>query len=347
MKIEVKLAFRLRTPVFALILFCCFARVAAAQATSFLQKPAAPQNQTPVSVNAEFDHEDLESLSLEKSDLVAQKPINGGVSETAEFTRELWQVRWRLNDSIDLYVIRPKGVEKPPVILYLYSYPDDTDRFKDDGYCSRATHGGFAAVGFVSALTGHRYHDRAMKSWFVSELPEALVKSAHDVQMILNYLGTRDDLDTGHVGMVAAGSGATIGILAASVDPRIQALDLLNPWADWPDWMRGSQRIPDGERANYLSPQFLRAAAPFDPIEALPQLQTKAIRIEFISDDVITPDECRKKLEAASPRPPAQIVRYDSARAFLDASAGGKHFEWIKQKVKPSTAPATAQQAKE
>jgi dienelactone hydrolase len=332
MKFEVRRTVQVHTLAFALVLFPGCVNMATAQSTSSSRIAAASGKVTPASVNAEFDHEDLASLSIEKSDLVAQKPINGGVSGTAEFTRELWQVRWRLNDSIDLYVIRPKGVEKPPVILYLYSYPDDTDRFKDDGYCARATRGGYAAVGFVSALTGQRYHDRAMKSWFVSELPEALVKSTHDVQMILNYLATRDDLETSHVGMVAAGSGATIAILAASVDQRIQALDLLNPWADWSDWVRESQRIPDPERANYTTPEFLKAAAPFDPIA-------------FIGDDVVTPDKCRKKLEAAAPHPSSEIVRYDTTRAFLDAFAGGKHFAWIKEHVGPSSAAATTQQA--
>jgi hypothetical protein len=39
--------------------------------------------------------------------------------------------------------------------------------------------------GFVSALTGHRYHDRPMKEWFLSELQECLAV-AHDVQLVLN-----------------------------------------------------------------------------------------------------------------------------------------------------------------
>jgi len=45
---------------------------------------------------------------------------------------------------------------------------------------------------------------------------------------------TRGDIDMDHVGMWADGSGAAIAILAASVDPRIKALDLLDPWGDWP-----------------------------------------------------------------------------------------------------------------
>lgn len=159
------------------------------------QQGAAPSakrettQSTPASPSLLGDRiEDLDSLSLDGSDMKPEKPLVGEKDELPEFTRELIQVHWRDADPIDLYVIRPHGVEKPPVILYLYSYPSEGDQFKDDGFCRRATQGGFAAVGFVSALTGQRHHSRPMKQWFVSELQESLVTSVHDVLMILNYL---------------------------------------------------------------------------------------------------------------------------------------------------------------
>jgi X-Pro dipeptidyl-peptidase (S15 family) len=281
-------------------------------------------------------NENLNSLTLEGSDLKPEKPIVGEKDELPEFTRELIQLHWRFADPIDIYVIRPKGAEKPPVVLYLYSYPSEGDQFKDDSYCRRVTQGGFAAVGFVSALTGQRYHGRPMKKWFVSELQEALVTSTHDVQMILNYLATRDDLNMDRVGMMGAGSGATIAILAATVEPRIKALDLLNPWADWPDWMAYSARVPDAERPNYTKPEFLKQVAPFDPIRWLSHLKTLPVRLEILKDDVSNPASCQKRIEKAAPKG-FQIVEYENTRALLDASAHGKHFQWIKDQLLPST----------
>ena len=38
----------------------------------------------------------------------------------------------------------------------------------------------------------------------------------------------------------SAGSGAAIAILAAAIDPRLKALDLVDPWGDWPDWLAKS-----------------------------------------------------------------------------------------------------------
>jgi hypothetical protein len=286
--------------------------------------------------------EDLDLLSLVGSDLSPEKPFVSEKDELPEFTRELIQVHWRFADPIYLYVIRPRGVESPPVVLYLYSYPTEGEQFMDDGYCRRVVKGGFAAVGFVSALTGHRYHGRPMKQWFVSELQESLVTSTHDVQMILNYLSTRGDVNMDRVGMMGAGSGATIAILAAAIDPRIKALDLLDPWGDWPDWMAYSARIPDAERPNFIKPEFLKRVAPFDPVQWLPQLKSIAVRLEFLNDDVVTPESCKKRIESAAPHVSVEVVKYDSTRALLDASAGGKHFQWIKDQLAPATDRAEA-----
>jgi hypothetical protein len=313
----------------------------AQQGSATSPSPAATQAEPPSGHDLLDTNEKLNSLSLEGSELSPEKPIPGEKDDLPEFTRELIQLHWRFADPIDLYVIRPHGAEKPPVVLYLYSYPSEGDQFKDDGYCRRVTQGGFAAVGFVSALTGQRYHGRPMKQWFVSELQEALVTSTHDIQMILDYLATRGDLNMDRVGMMGAGSGATIAILAAAVDPRIKALDLLNPWGDWPNWMAFSARVPDAERPNYIKPEFLKRVSAFDPLQWLPQLKSLPVRLEFLKDDVSNPVSCQKRIESAAPKN-IQIVEYENMRALLNASAHGKHFQWIKDQLLPSTERAEA-----
>jgi acetyl esterase/lipase len=278
--------------------------------------------------------EDWSVLSLTGSDLVPDPPFLATKDNLPKFTRELLQVKWRNGDPIDLYVMRPKGVAKPPVILYLYSYPSETDRFRGDDYCARLTEGGYAAVGFVSALTGHRYTMRPMKEWFVSELQESLGSSVHDVQMILNYLASRGDLDMDRVGVFGTGSGASIAILAAAADPRIKAIDLLNPWGDWPEWMAKSSIIPEQERANYLGPEFLGKIAPLDPVKWLPELKSQGIRIERLTDDTVTPEIAEKKIEDAVGAP-AKVVRYEDAGRFYQAASGGRVFQWVKDQVRP------------
>ena len=287
--------------------------------------------------------EDWGSLSLKGSDLVPQVPVFGDKADLPGYTRELIRVEWRRADPIDLYIIRPKFVPKPRVILYLYSYPSEIDRFRNDDYCARLTSGGFAAVGFVSALTGQRYNMRPMKEWFVSELQESLGTSVHDVQMILNFLSKRDDLDANDVGMFATGSGGTIAILAAAVDPRIKAIDVVNPWGNWPDWMAGSSIIPENERPNYVKPEFLKKVEPLDPVRWLPQLKTAHVRIQEISDDTITPQKARIEIESAAPAG-TKMQHYENVRQFFNASSAGRAFQWVKDQLHqgPETGPVAS-----
>jgi hypothetical protein len=286
------------------------------------------------------EHWDL--LSLKDNDLHAKQPIVGAKGTYPDFTRELLRVQWRSGDPIDLYVIRPTGVKNPPVILYLYGYPSETDRFLNDTFCRTVTKNGFAAVGFVSSLTGQRYHDRPMKEWFVSELQESIGGSVHDVQMILNYLSTRNDLDMDHVGMYGQGSGGTIAILAAAVEPRIKALDVMDPWGDWPTWLAKSPRVPEEERAAYLKPEFLAKVAPLDPVRWLPQLKARPFRLQENLFNPLTPEDARQRIDAALPVD-AQLVQYHDPKEYAEkVSANGKMLDWLHAHLESPAPPLTA-----
>jgi hypothetical protein len=300
-------------------------------------KPKADPRAANEASVSETTKEDWSSLGLAGSNLHSSAPLLGEKDNYPDFTRELLQVQWRSGDPIDLYVILPKGVKKPPVILYLYGYPSDTDTFLDPDFCKLVTKNGFAAIGFVSALTGHRYHDRPMREWFVSELQESLATSVHDVQMILNYLATRGDLDMDHVGMFGEGSGGTIAILAAAVDPRIKVLDLLDPWGDWPDWMAKASLIPNEERANYLKPEFLKRVEPLDPIKWLPQLRSRTVRLQDALYEKVTPSTAKKRIESAMPTT-GQIVRYKDSHALGEIASEGRFFDWVKEQLRLAVA---------
>jgi hypothetical protein len=327
-------------PLFVVAAFCGTA-LFAQQTPAMQSPPPARNNGGPKAVGNISSHpeeekkiEDWSTPSLKSSDLKIVPPLLGEIDDShPAFTREITRVQWRSGDPIDLYIIKPTGVKNPPVILYLFSYPFETDRYLDNDYCKFLVKDGYAAIGFASALTSARYHDRPLKKWFVSELRESLATSAHDVQMILNFLATRGDMDMERVGMFGDGSGASIAILAAAVDPRIKTLDLLNPWGDWPDWIAKSTRIPEKERPDYLKPEFLAGVAPLDPVRWLPELKTQKVRIQDVGTVTVTPTEAKQKIEAAAPSS-AQIVRYDDAKAFLATASGGRGFDWIKGQLK-------------
>jgi hypothetical protein len=262
-------------------------------------------------------------------------------AETPDFVREMVRVEWRLGDPIDLWIMRPKTPGKLPVVLYLYSYISESDRFRDDRWAKRATQDGFAAVGFVSAFANERFTMRPMKQWFISELPEAVGSSVHDVQLILDYLAGRGDMDMNRVGMFGMGSGATIAILAAHADPRIKTLDVLDPWGDWPDWLESSPVVLDSERAQYTSQQFLKSVATFDPVAYLPTLKTPNLRLQQTISDATTPLKAKERLAAAVPNRD-QVVKYENDEALFKAWKTSGLSGWIKQQLSSQKPEAVA-----
>lgn len=281
-------------------------------------KAASAQGESSVPKLASHPSEDWTNPVVDRS--VLRPLVNGaslGKMETATYSRELIRLEWRHGDPIDIYVIMPLSVKKPNVALYLYSYPANNDRFMDDGWCQRATRDGLAAVGFQSALTGDRFRNRPMKEWFIPELQEAMASSAHDIQLIIDYLQARGDLSADQVGIFGQGSGASIAILAAAADRRIQALDLLNPWGDWPDWLKASPVVPDEQRANLLTPEFIQRTAAVEPVTFLPQLKDRALRLVQIMADPDTPDSAKAKIAGATPS--GKLLQYKDLDAHKQA----------------------------
>src|ERR1700731_886747 len=108
------------------IAILCLAQIGAAQLV-----PASPPIADPADTRFEGMKEDWTSPALRNSKLKRVRPLLGYVNDYPGYSLELLQVQWRFGDPLDLYVMKPKGVAKPPVILYLYGYPAGTDRFKD------------------------------------------------------------------------------------------------------------------------------------------------------------------------------------------------------------------------
>jgi hypothetical protein len=156
------------------------------------------------------------------------------------------------------------------------------------------------------------------------------------VQLILNYLADRGDIDMNRVGMFGMGSGATVAVLAAYADSRIKTLDLLDPWGGWPEWLKDSPLVPESERSNYLAPQFLKSVAALDPVALLPSLKTPNIRLQQTVSEPVTPQVSRERIAAAMPER-AQIAKYTSAEDLLNAWKTTGLSGWIKQHMRSQT----------
>jgi hypothetical protein len=312
-------------------LFALFIAIVPALAQSAQSTPADSPQPAPQQTH-NVNKEDWTRMSVDRSVmplLVAGASL--GKSELPTYSRELLRLQWRPGDPIDIWLVKPHGVSKPRVAIYVYSYPTDLERFGNDSWCQAATQDGVAAVGFVSALTGYRFHSRPMREWFISELQESMATSAHDVQLIIDYLARRGDLSVDQVGIFGQGSGGSIAILAASADSRIRAIDLLNPWGDWPDWLKESVEIPDEKRASYLTPEFLQKASYVDPIDFLPSLKDRALRVQQILDYPNTPPAAREKIAAAVPA--GDLVQYKDRTAHEEAWKTSGLSGWLAEQL--------------
>ena len=73
-------------------------------------------------------HEDWTTPALTSSHLMPARPLEF-INDYPHYTMELLRVQWRWGDPIDLYVMKPKGVKKPPVILISLWLSDRTRTF--------------------------------------------------------------------------------------------------------------------------------------------------------------------------------------------------------------------------
>ena len=151
---------------------------------------------------------------------------------------------------------------------------------------------------------------------------------------MLTYLSERGDVDMNNVGIFGVGAGATIAVAAASADSRIKAIDLVDPWGNWPVWMAKSNVIPEEERSRYIKPDFLGGVSPFDSVSLLPRLTTPRVRLNQCAENSLTPSDASSKIEAALPPGAERRRLIDGAQFDPMVAAGGHNFDWLKLQLK-------------
>lgn len=78
-------------------------------------------------------------------------------------------------------------------------------------------HGARTKVGSGSA----EYHEAILNAWFGSKKLPFLYDTVWDVLRLVDYLGSRDDVEAARIGLIGFSKGGMEGYLAAAADPRI------------------------------------------------------------------------------------------------------------------------------
>jgi hypothetical protein len=138
--------------------------------------------------------------------------------------------------------------------------------------------------------------------------------------------------------MFAQGSGASIAILTSAADPRIKVLEAMDPWGDWPTWLATSPFVPEAERRDYVKPEFLKKISTLEPVDWLPKVQAKKVRLDDELFDNVTPAVAREKLRAMVPAG-TNVMLYKNMEEFKAAFQDGKNLEWIQHELQSLPKP--------
>jgi hypothetical protein len=287
--------------------------------------------------------EDLNSIDVKASkfpapDVALLERTNG---KNGVYHSEHLRVTFRPRVPQDLYVILPVAARNPPVVLYMYSYPETVARFQLEQWVLSAIGQGYAAVGFSSGVSGDAAIHGLTKEEFLAQFPQNLLRSAHDIQLVLNYLAGRGDLNIDRVGISASGSGASAAILAAAVDSRIKVLDVFDAWGAWPEFFAKSSVVPADKRTSLVTPEYLQSLAWSDPVAWFPKCRARSVRLQDVRQQELVPIAAQLKIEDASPGF-AEVNQFEDHRILLEMQGPGRIFGWVQSQLLPDAKPQTA-----
>ncbi|HKM67306.1 MAG TPA: hypothetical protein VJX70_09085 [Candidatus Acidoferrum sp.] len=304
-------------------------------------KELKPGQTSPQTRSGEFQ-EDLNSIDVKDSKFppVQVTLLERTEGKNAVYFSEHLRVTFRPGDPQDLYVILPAALKNPPVVLYIYSYPETVARFQMEQWALSAVAQGYAAIGFSSGIMGDATNHDLSREKFLIQFPQNLLRAAHDIQLVLNYLATRGDLNLAAVGMYAAGSGGSAGILASAADSRIKVLDVFGPWGAWPEFFANSSIIPLGKRDTFLKPEYLQSLAKFDPVAWFPKCRARSVRIQDVRQQDLVPGGAQQKIEDAAPDF-AEVNQFEDSRVLLEMQGAGRVFGWTQAQLRPDAKPQT------
>lgn len=300
------------------------------------KKPTSKQNKS-----NEF-HEDLKSLAVQDSNFLPPKLtlLERTEGKNARYHTEHFRVIFRPGEPQELFVILPEGVKNPPIGLYMFSYPETVARFQSELWAQSAVGRGHAAIGFSSGVSGDGANRSLSRDEFLKELPKNLVQSSHDIQLVLNYLASRGDLNLDRVGVYGSGSGASAAILASAADSRIKVLDVFNPWGAWPEFFAKSSMAPAERRDSFVKPEFLQSVAGCDPVAWFAKSRARSVRIQDVRQQDWVPTGAQERIEDAAPAF-AEVNQFEDYRILLEMQGSGMVFSWIQEQLLPDAKPQT------
>jgi uncharacterized protein len=181
----------------------------------------------------------------------------------------------------------------------------------------------FAENGFsVAAFDQYGRGDRALDEAGPIERLFALRKrgalTVIETRRLIDYLNTREDIDSDRLYLCGASYGAIVGVTAAAFDTRIHAAVLIYGGGNLPLLLDSQQARESFGVAlwplRYVAAWFL---APADPIRHVAGIAPRPVLFQNGTRDTIVPASSAQALFEAA-KEPKEIIWYDSDHIGLD-----------------------------
>lgn len=271
-----------------------------------------------------------------------------GVPRARRFEEVKLSFEARPGDRVPTLIAFPIGHQgKLPVIVFLHGVGQSKSFLED--VCTPFNEGGFAMASFDQYSRGERKVD---KTWWKQALAfrQRPWRTVNDVRRLVDYLGTRNDIDMDRIYLVGASYGAITGCTAAAFEKRIRAAVLVVGGGNLP-LLLDAPTLKAGINPLLYSlaiPIASYGMRPADPIRYVAQVSPRPLLfLNGEKDNMVTPAAAKALFEAA--RDPKEIRWYPCDHPGLVEGEGPYIVQmlddalvWLKQqdaRVTGKTAP--------
>lgn len=199
-----------------------------------------------------------------------------------------------------LLTVPTVGVKPYPVILYLHG-SGMTREIPSIGLDLLASEG-YAIFSLSAEFTNERKKEGIPSAGVVTPYPvetrNAIIQTVIDYRRGIDYLETREDIDTKRIGIVGLSMGAFIGSILFSIDERIRCAAFAVGGADIETMAKKSILVRPALRIEENKELVLKLKDFFAPVEPLNFIKNRGRPVLMVNGkkDAIVPPECARAL---------------------------------------------------
>jgi uncharacterized protein len=243
-------------------------------------------------------------------------PQVGEVSTVGTMTVENVSFLGDCGTRIPALLMRPVGVERPPCALVLHGLGGDKSQARI--VAALLIPRGIAVMAIDAALHGDR-REQGVELWdagaTLGEREGPLMRTVVDNRRAIDYITTRDDIDSDRVVLVGLSMGAILGSVVAAVDDRIDAAALIVGGGDWEKILSTSDH-PMAARFRAAGIIDGDTLASVDPVNFVGRISPRPVLLINGTEDEIIPRAAAEALHEAACEP-MEIVWFDGGHIGL------------------------------